>query len=138
MIIDSHVNLHAPQFDEDRDAVIARAREAGVGLMVEISDKVSTFEAHPWPGHGARRHLVHRRRPPARGQGKPDLTAAGWPSWPLARAWSASASAGWTSTTTSAPATCRLLCSAGTRAARETGLPLVVHTREADAVMAPS
>ena len=45
MIIDSHVNLHAHQFDEDRDAVIARAREAGVGLMVEISDKLSTFDA---------------------------------------------------------------------------------------------
>jgi TatD DNase family protein len=45
MIIDSHVNLHAPQFDEDRDEVIARARQAGVRLMVEISDKLSTFEA---------------------------------------------------------------------------------------------
>ena len=45
MIIDSHVNLHAHQFDEDRDEVIARAREAGVRLMVEISDKLSTFEA---------------------------------------------------------------------------------------------
>lgn len=45
MIIDSHVNLHAPQFDEDRDEVIARAREAGVQMMVEISDKLSTFEA---------------------------------------------------------------------------------------------
>ena len=45
MLIDSHVNLHAPQFDEDRDAVIDRARAAGVELMVEISDKLSTFEA---------------------------------------------------------------------------------------------
>ncbi|WP_439473022.1 TatD family hydrolase [Brevundimonas sp.] len=45
MIIDSHVNLHAPQFDADRDDVIARAREAGVRMMVEISDKLSTFEA---------------------------------------------------------------------------------------------
>ncbi|MDO9608293.1 MAG: TatD family hydrolase, partial [Brevundimonas sp.] len=45
MLIDSHVNLHAPQFDEDRDDVIARARDAGVGLMVEISDKLTTFEA---------------------------------------------------------------------------------------------
>ena len=45
MLIDSHVNLHAPQFDDDRDAVIARARAAGVELMVEISDKLSTFEA---------------------------------------------------------------------------------------------
>lgn len=45
MLIDSHVNLHAPQFDEDRDEVIARAREAGVRLMVEISDRLATFEA---------------------------------------------------------------------------------------------
>ncbi len=45
MLIDSHVNLHAPQFDEDREAVIDRARQAGVRLMVEISDELSTFEA---------------------------------------------------------------------------------------------
>src|SRR4051812_27643046 len=45
MLIDSHVNLHAHQFHEDREAVIVRAREAGVKLMVEISDKVSSFEA---------------------------------------------------------------------------------------------
>ena len=45
MLIDSHVNLHAPQFDEDREAVIDRARQAGVRLMVEISDKLSTFDA---------------------------------------------------------------------------------------------
>jgi len=44
MLIDSHVNLHAPQFDEDRQAVIERARLAGIGLMVNISDKVSHFE----------------------------------------------------------------------------------------------
>jgi len=45
MLIDSHVNLHAAQFDEDRDAVIERARSAGVGLMVTICDRVSRFEA---------------------------------------------------------------------------------------------
>ena len=45
MLIDSHVNLHAPQFEGDRDEVIARARAAGVGLMVNISDKVSGFAA---------------------------------------------------------------------------------------------
>lgn len=65
MIIDSHVNLHAAQFDEDRDAVIVRAREAGVQMMVEISDKLSTFEAthglamaHPdiWCTVGAHPH----------------------------------------------------------------------------------
>ena len=45
MLIDSHVNLHAPQFAEDREEVIGRARAAGIGLMVTISDKVSSFEA---------------------------------------------------------------------------------------------
>ena len=45
MLIDSHVNLHAPQFDEDREAVIARARAAGVGLMVTISDRLSNGDA---------------------------------------------------------------------------------------------
>jgi TatD DNase family protein len=45
MLIDSHVNLHAPQFADDREAVIDRARAAGIRLMVNISDKVSGFEA---------------------------------------------------------------------------------------------
>jgi len=44
MLIDSHVNLHAPQFDEDREAVIARAREAGIRRMVTICDRVSVFD----------------------------------------------------------------------------------------------
>lgn len=44
MLIDSHVNLHAPQFDADREAVIERARQAGVGLMVNICDRVSGFD----------------------------------------------------------------------------------------------
>jgi len=45
MLIDSHVNLHAPQFAGEVDQIIARAREAGVGLMLTICDKVSSFEA---------------------------------------------------------------------------------------------
>ncbi|MCX8498438.1 MAG: TatD family hydrolase [Caulobacteraceae bacterium] len=44
MIIDSHVNLHAPQFAEDQAEVIERARAAGVALMVTICDKVSVFD----------------------------------------------------------------------------------------------
>ena len=45
MLIDSHVNLHAPQFAEDQAQVIDRARAAGISLMVTICDKVSSFEA---------------------------------------------------------------------------------------------
>ena len=44
MLIDSHVNLHAPQFDEDRQEVIDRARAAGVERMVTICDRVSAFD----------------------------------------------------------------------------------------------
>ena len=136
MIIDSHVNLHAPQFDEDRDAVIARAREAGVGLMVEISDKLSTFEAthglamahddiwctvgaHP---HEAKDHVDLTADRLIELAGRPRVVGIGEcgldfhydlsPRDVQARVFRQHAAA-----------------------ARETGLPLVVHTREADAVM---
>jgi hypothetical protein len=45
MLIDSHVNLHHHSFDEDREAVIRRARDAGVGRMITICDKIENFAA---------------------------------------------------------------------------------------------
>jgi TatD DNase family protein len=45
MLIDSHVNLHAIQFAHDREAVIARARAAGVRAMVTICDRIDRFAA---------------------------------------------------------------------------------------------
>ncbi len=41
--IDSHVNLHHEAFCADREAVIARARAAGVVRMVTICDKLENF-----------------------------------------------------------------------------------------------
>ena len=43
MLIDSHVNLHHHSFADDRDAVIARARAAGVARMITICDKIENF-----------------------------------------------------------------------------------------------
>jgi TatD DNase family protein len=43
MLIDSHGNLHHQAFAEDRDAVIARARDAGVVRMITICDKIENF-----------------------------------------------------------------------------------------------
>ncbi len=43
MLIDSHVNLHHQSFAGDRDAVIARARAAGVARMITICDRVENF-----------------------------------------------------------------------------------------------
>ncbi|MBS0386729.1 MAG: TatD family hydrolase [Proteobacteria bacterium] len=44
MFIDSHVNLHHRDFDADREAVIARARDAGVERMITICDRIDNFE----------------------------------------------------------------------------------------------
>ena len=36
MVVDSHCHIDMPQFDDDRDAVVARAREAGVANMLIV------------------------------------------------------------------------------------------------------
>ena len=137
MLIDSHVNLHAPQFDEDRDAVIDRARAAGVRLMVEISDKLSTFEAthalamaHPdiWCTVGAHPHeardhaamtaddlVALSQRPRVVGIGECGLDFH----------------YDFSPRDVQAEVFRRHV-----EAARQTGLPLIVHTREADDRMA--
>jgi len=43
MLVDSHVNLHGEQFADDLDAVVARARAANVGTMLNICCNVSDF-----------------------------------------------------------------------------------------------
>ncbi|MDC8787274.1 TatD family hydrolase [Roseateles koreensis] len=45
MWIDSHCHLDAPEFDNDREAVVARARSAGVPQMVLPSVTVAGFQA---------------------------------------------------------------------------------------------
>ena len=136
MLIDSHVNLHAPQFEADRNEVIARARAVGVALMVTISDKVSSFEAvhavamaHPdiWATVGTHPHEAKET---------PELTAdtlcdlAGRPKV---------VGIGETGLDFHYDLSPRDIQAKVFRvhveAARRTGLPLVVHTREADAVM---
>ncbi len=136
MLIDSHVNLHHPQFAEDQAEVIARARAAGVGRMVTICDKVSSFEevhaiamAHDdiWATVGTHPHEAKEN---------PDLTAAG-----LAELAGRPKVVGigecgldfhydWSPREVQAA-----IFRQHIEAARLTGLPLVVHTREADQMM---
>lgn len=136
MLIDSHVNLHHPQFADDQGAVIDRAREAGVGLMVTISDKVSSFEdvhaiamAHDdiWCTVGTHPHEA-KENPELKAEDlirlaeRPKVIGIGECGLDFHYDWSP-----------------RDVQAAVFRqhveAARRTGLPLVVHTREADAVM---
>ncbi len=67
MYIDSHVNLHHHSFADDREAVIARARDAGVRRMITICDKTENFgdviaiaETHDdiYASVGAHRHYA--------------------------------------------------------------------------------
>jgi TatD DNase family protein len=44
MLVDSHCHLDFPDFAEEHDAVIARAVAAGVGRMVTISTRVRRFD----------------------------------------------------------------------------------------------
>jgi TatD DNase family protein len=133
MLIDSHVNLHAPQFDLDREAVIDRARAAGVELMVEISDKLSTFEAthglamsHPdiWctvgvHPHEARDHLTVTADDLMALAGRPRVVGIG--------------ECGLDFHYDLSPRDQQeAVFRTHIAAARRTGLPLVVHTREAD------
>jgi len=137
MLIDSHVNLHAPQFDADREAVIVRAREAGVGLMVAICDKLASADAvrsiaetHAdiWATMG-----VH----PHEAKDSPDLTAE-----QLVALCDHEKVVGIGETgldfhydLSPRDVQARIL-RVHIAAARETGLPLVLHSREADEVMA--
>ena len=135
MLIDSHVNLHAPQFNEDRDEVIARARAAGIGLMVNISDKVSHFEAvraladHPdiWCTVGTHPHEAKEN---------PDLSAADLIALAVDPRVVGIGETGLDFHYDLSPRDIQArVFRSHIAAARETGLPLVVHTREADQVM---
>lgn len=44
MLVDSHCHLDFPDFAAERDAIVARAREQGVVRMVTISTKVHKFQ----------------------------------------------------------------------------------------------
>jgi TatD DNase family protein len=135
MLIDSHVNLHAPQFDEDREAVIARARAAGVRLMVNICDKVSNYEKvralaeHPdiWATVGTHPHEAKE---------DPDLAAETLIAIAADPRVVGIGECGLDFHYDLSPRDIQArVFRAHAAAARATGLPLVVHTREADEVM---
>jgi TatD DNase family protein len=44
MLIDTHCHLDFPDFDAERDAIIERARSAGVAQMITISTRVKKFD----------------------------------------------------------------------------------------------
>jgi TatD DNase family protein len=137
MLVDSHCHLDFPDFAGDLDGIVARAGEAGVGTLVTISTRIRRFDAvraiadryknvfcsvgtHP---HYAHEELDVSAEEIARLTDHPKVVAIG--------------EAGLDYHYDNSP---RDAQAAGLRthiaAARMTGLPLVIHAREADAELA--
>lgn len=137
MLIDSHCHLDFPDFAEERDAIVERARAAGVRRMVTISTRVKKFDqvlavaesyddvfcsvgTHP---HNADEELDVTTDDLIELSAHPKVVAIG--------------EAGLDYYYDNAPREAQAI---GFRrhiaAARETGLPLVIHSRSADDDMA--
>ena len=133
MLVDSHCHLDYLDKDGDLDAVIDRAREAGVGPIVTICTKLSAFEpVRAIAARFDRVHCtvgVHPHEAAEEGQASPDRLIA------LA-ADPAVVGIGETGLDYyyehSPRAAQQESFRAHIEAARKTGLPLIVHTRDAD------
>jgi TatD DNase family protein len=133
MLVDSHCHLDFPDFADDLDGVVGRAREKGVGRMVTISTRVRKLEgllaiAGRFPdvfcSVGTHPHNAHEEL---------DITAADLVARTRHPKVVAVGEAGLDYHYDNSP---RDAQAQGFRthiaAARETGLPLVIHSREAD------
>jgi TatD DNase family protein len=134
MLVDSHCHLDFPELAAEEDAVLARAREAGVGAMLTIGTRLDTFDqvravaernANVWCSVG-----VHPHEAKEEGQRAPDrlVELAAHPKV---------IGIGETGLDYYYEHSPRELQAVSFRAhiaaARRTGLPLIVHTRDADA-----
>ncbi len=134
MLVDSHCHLDFPDFAADIDGVLARAAEAGVGALQTICTRVTRFdavrglaEAHPqvWCSVGIHPHHVAEEPPITaehlvRMAAHPKVIGIGETGLDFHYDNSPRPAQ-------EASFRCHIA------AARETGLPLIVHTRSADA-----
>ncbi|MEZ5939193.1 MAG: TatD family hydrolase [Hyphomonadaceae bacterium] len=133
MLFDTHVNLHAEQFAEDLEAVLQRARAAGVTRFVSICDRLDRYdavraiaEANPdiWCSVGVHPHYA---------KDFPDLAVrtlvdeARWPKVCGVGETGLDQHYGYSPIDDQVRSFLTHVA-----AARETGLPIIIHTREAD------
>jgi TatD DNase family protein len=136
-LIDSHVNLHASAFDDDRADVIDRARAAGVGPMVAICDRMENFPAVLAIAHADARIGASVGAHPHYAKDHRDLSCERLVAAAADRKVVAIGETGLDQHYGYSPIEDQIaVFRAHIAAARETGLPLVVHTREADALTA--
>jgi TatD DNase family protein len=136
-MFDTHVNLHGEAFAEDLEEVLARARQSGVGRFLAICDRYDSFpavraiaEAHGdiWCSVGVHPHHAKDFTTLTAATliaeaDHPKVVAIGETGLDFHYGYSGEADQVRSVTEHIA-------------AARETGLPLILHTREADSLMA--
>ena len=137
MLVDHHCHLDFPAFAGDLDSIVGRARAAGVGMLVSISTRIRRFDGlraiaerypHVFCSIGTHPHHAHEEL---------DISAAELIERARHPKVIAIGEAGLDYHYDFSP---RDAQEQGLRthiaAARETGLPLVIHCRESDADMA--
>ncbi|PWR19999.1 TatD family hydrolase [Zavarzinia compransoris] len=133
MLIDSHCHLDFPNFAEDLDQVVARARAAGVGAMLTIgttlaksAQVIAVAERFPniWASVG-----IH----PHEAEAEPDVQARTLVELSRHPKVIAIGETGLDYFYEHAPRDAQKAnFRAHIQAARETGLPIIIHTRDAD------
>jgi TatD DNase family protein len=133
MLVDSHCHLDFPDFAAERDAIVARARERGIGRLVTISTKVHKFPEIRAIAESYDDVFCSVGTHPHYADKEPDITTADLVALTAHPKVVAIGEAGldYFRNNSSVEGQER-----GFRrhiaAARETGLPLVIHAREAD------
>lgn len=137
MLVDSHCHLDFPDFDSEREAIVARAIAAGVGRMVTISTRVRRFDAIRAIAEAHAEVFCSVGTHPHNAAEEPDVTADELVALSNHPKCVAIGEAGLDYFYDRSP---REAQAQGFRrhieAARRTGLPLVIHSRDADSDMA--
>lgn len=137
MLVDSHCHLDFDVFDEDREAVVERALAAGVGLMVTISTRVRRFDRIRAIAEAHERVYCSIGTHPHQAGEEIDITAADLLAHADHPKVVAIGEAGLDYFYDHAPRDAQLASfRQHIAAARECGLPLIIHARDADADMA--
>jgi TatD DNase family protein len=137
MLVDSHCHLDFPDFASERDAIVARARAEGIGRMVTISTRVEKFPEIEQIAESYDDVFCSIGTHPHHADKEPDVTTADLVKLASRPKVVAIGEAGldYFRNNSSVEGQER-----GFRrhiaAARETGLPLVIHARDADQDMA--
>ena len=137
MLVDSHCHLDFPDFAEERDAIVSRALETGIGRMVTISTRVRKFAQVLAIAEAYEQVYCSVGTHPHNAAEEPDVTADELVRLAQHPKVVAIGEAGLDYFYDNAP---RDAQAKGFRthiaAARITGLPLVIHARDADADVA--